>query len=222
MADKKIDPADKIKAQQEGERQFDEMKKLDISSLKVSDFKKIPKKRARFVHPFEGYPLKAPIDLGNGTMVSPSIIIALNPTAEPDQDPSGRRMSIVNMKTKKEEIKTLYNPHSRFISADGGLNSGNIDVVFDREMLIEGQPYHYAVVPSHEVRAQVCYFYDSRKERFEVDDRYLLIDVDQAANLMRLFQIMMRPSIRKERMAAMVAGDTDADEKTLMSLPSEA
>ena len=219
MADnKKVDPADKIKEKKAEEKSFDDMEKFDISKVKVSDFKRIPRSRARFVHPFEGYPIKKPVvmsvvkDKRTGKeveiKVSPTFIVGLHPTKEPDQDPAGLKLDV-----------PLATYHSRFIRTGPDSNE---DVVFDRVMEIEGEKIFYAIVPSHAIRAQICYKTHPKTGAYEVDDRYLLLDLDQSARLMRLYTNIKKPAMRREQMAAEVAGESETSDAKLMSLPTEA
>ena len=161
MADK-TDPADKVKEKQEEERVLGDMKTFDVNNIKLSDFSHIPKRQARMKHPFEGYPLKEKIVIGKKTnghkiMESATFIIGLAPHANPAQDVSGRGMTIIDGKTKKEKIVNLKTFHSRVIPT--GPNS-NEDVVFDRQLeLADGNMIFYAVVRNHNVRAQLAFYY---------------------------------------------------------------
>jgi len=218
MIEKIIDPADKIKEKRKEDRSLKDMKKLDINNLKLSDFHKIPKKRARFIHPFEGYALAEEIELSEDLSVSKTFIIALNPHNEPDQDPSGLNMTIKNLKTEINEKKTIKTSHSRLIRTGP---SKNEDVVFDRIMKVDGRPISYAIVPQHSVRAQICFYYNSKNERYEVDGRYMMLDIKQDSRLMRLFQLINKPNLKREQMAAEVAGESESTEDSLKSLPTE-
>jgi len=218
MTQGKIDPAEKVKKDADDKHLMDDMKKFDIANLKASDFKMIPKRKARVSHPFDGYPLKPKVMIGK-TGMSATFIVAIKPTEEPDQDPSGQRMSITDQETKKEKIVNLKTYHSRVITVGPGQNE---DVVFDRVMEWEGgEKIHYAVVPNHTTRAQIFFSYDSKSERIVVDPRYLLLDLDQSGPLNRLFQQIINPKLRRDRMAAQVAGEVESTDASLKQLPTE-
>jgi len=221
MTDKKTDPADKIKAVKEKEQLFDDMEKVDISNLKMSDFVSIPRQRSRFVHPFEGYPMAPKIEIGTGkdsVKVSATFIVALDPKSEPEQDRSGHGISIINQATGIEEIKNLGTYHSRFLRVAGM----NYDIVFDRVMDVEGSKLHYSIVKSHECRAQLMFWFNHKTETIEVDKRYLFLDGKQSGKLLRLFQLMIRPGQTREKMAAAVSGEIETTDDDLMKLPTEA
>lgn len=149
--------------------------------------------------------------------VSPTFIVGLNPHFQPPQDRAGLRVSITNDKTKKEEIKTLGTYHSRILRTG---SDSNEDIVFDRVMEIEGRPLYYAVVKSHNLRAQLVYAWDGK--RFKVDDRYLLLDTGQKSRLLQVANILIRPNVQAEKFADMVAGDSEATDESLNAIPTEA
>jgi hypothetical protein len=98
----------------------------------------------------------------------------------------------------------------------------NEDVVFDRLFeLDDGDKILYAVVRGHAVRAQLMYFYNSKLEKVEVDPRYLLLDADQNSRLQKLFHQIINPKLRREKMAAEVAGEIETSEESLKQLPTE-
>jgi hypothetical protein len=183
---------------QQGEDVKGEMKTVD-------DFVFTPVKpeAARVTRPFDGYPLKKKIKIGEtkdkhdkvkDVMISATYLVALNPTIQVRQDPSNR-------KTK--------NYHSRMIRDYE--EQDNIVVVFDRVMEIKGQKYFYAIVPQHYVRAQLIFKYDNNKQRVEVDPNYLLMDGDQDQRLKRVFEMMINPKLKVERESAFIAGESQKD-----------
>ena len=214
----KVDPANKVKKDEEEKRLLDDMKKFDISNLKASDFKMMSKRTAHMSHPFDGYPLKPKVMIGK-IGISTTFIVGLNPTAEPDQDPSGQKISITDQKTGKVKVVTLGTYHNRVITVGPGQNE---DVIFDSVMEWEGgEKIHYAIVPNHVARAQLMFYYDSKLETIVVDRRYSLLDHDQDSRLNRLFQQIINPKLRRERFAKQVSGEEESTDASLKQLPTE-
>lgn len=218
----KIDPADSIREEAQQEKGLDEVKTFDISGVSMSDFKAIPRRRARMVHPFEGYALKPAIQIGkNGPKVSATHIVGLNPSAEPEQDPSGLNQTIVSSRNRKDSsVVTLKSYHSRIFAVGPSYNE---EVVFDREFEFgDGSKILVAVVTRPEHRAQLAYLYDWKHEMIETDRNYLFLDGDQAGRLRQLFQLLLNPKLKKERHAQMVSGEEDATEADLEAIPEGA
>ena len=219
----KVDPAEKAKKQQDDEQLLEDMQSFDLSGLKASDFKSIPKRMARATHPFEGYPLKPGIEIGKKAnkkiMESATFIVGLAPSTIPPQDSSGKGISIIDSKTKKERRVDLKTVHSRLIPIGPNTNE---DVVFDRIFeLDDGDKIFYAVVRSHAVRAQLMLFYNSKLEKVEVDERYRLLDQGQNSRLRTLFHQIINPKLRREKMASEVAGEIETSDESLKKLPTE-
>jgi len=214
---KKTDPADAIRNRLDEQKSLADMKSFDIGNLDLSDFKAIPKRAARTPQPFEGYPLKPKVKIGTAD-ISATYIVGLKPTEEPPEDPSGRGRSIFT--NGNERIVNLGTYHSRMIR--NPVLDQNMDVVFDRELILKGGGRLYvAVVPDHYVRAQVIFFYDTKSERIEIDPRYTLLDVDQSSRLRLLFQQIINPKLRLERQARMVSGEVETNNGAMMTLPAE-
>ncbi len=220
----KIDPAEKVKEKQEKERVLDDVQSFDINNLTISDFKAVPPRQARMVHPFDGYPAKDKIEVGRNRskhkiMESATHIVGLSLFAIPPQDISGRGVSIIDSKTKEERRVDLKTYHSRVIPT-GPHN--NEDVVFDRQLVLkDGNKLYYAIVRNHATRAQLIFHYDSKNGRVEVDKRYLLLDDDQSSRLRALFHQIINPKLRRERMAQEVAGEIESTEESLKQIPTE-
>ena len=220
----KVDPAEEAKKQQEDEQLLEDMQSFDLSGLKATDFKSIPKRMATASHPFDGYPLKPEVEIGrkaNGhkIMVSATYIVGLTPDAVPPQDSSGRGISIIDTKTKKERRVDLKTAHSRLIPIGPNTNE---DVVFDRIFeLTDGDKIFYAVVRGHAVRAQLMFFFNSKLEKVEVDPRYRLLDDGQNSRLRTLFHQIINPKLRREKMASEVAGEIETSDESLKKLPTE-
>ncbi len=223
MADN-IDPADEARKKQDEERLLEDMQSFDLKGLKASDFKSIPKRMAVASHPFDGYPLKPGVEIfkkpnGHKVMESATFIVALTPNAIPPQDASGKGISIIDSKTKKERRVDLKTVHSRLIPIGPNTNE---DVVFDRIFELEdGDKVFYAIVRSHAVRAQLMFFYNSKLEKVEVDGRYRLLDQGQNSRLTRLFHQIINPKLRREKMASEVAGEIETSDERLNKLPTE-
>lgn len=206
------DPADEIKESVE-EKSLDEVQTFDVSGISIADFKAVPRKSARMVHPFEGYALKPKVKIGKAS-VSATHIVALNPTAEPTQDPSG-----LNQTVGKKRV-TLRSYHSRMFPVGPSYNE---EVVFDRVFETkDGNRLFVAVVPRHENRARLAYTYNWKTERIETDPRYLFLDSDQVNRLRKLFQLLINPKLKKERQSAMVAGEVETSDAELQALPEGA
>jgi hypothetical protein len=191
-APKKIDPV-----AGEGKPNDDVLK--GIGEL---NFQPIPLKAARVSRPFDGYPMKK---VTIGTMETYlAYVVALNPTVAVRLDPSNRKV-----KTKDGTFEQVKNTHARFIR-DYEENE-NTEVVFDRIMEIGGKEYFCAIVPSHNVRAQLCFRYEDKNKRIVVDSNYLFLDTAQDQHLKRVFEQIINPKLQLEREAAFIAGESTQD-----------
>jgi len=142
--------------------------RLDIGNLTADDFKAVPKTAVRFKDEFAGYPFQK-VRIDNQDFVS-AHIVALSPDYRLPVDPSSP------------------NPvrHSRCIR--DFVEGRNTDVVFDRSMMLaDGKSLFYAVVPSHNVRAQLVFRYNNKLKRVEEDTNYRLLDIGQVNRLRSLF-----------------------------------
>lgn len=173
------------------------------------DFQPIPAGAARVSRPFDGYPMKK-VKIGEAETYA-AYVVALNPTVAVRQDPANGRV-----KQKDGTFEQVRNYHSRFIR---DFETGdNNEVVFDRVVNIGGRDYFCAIVPSHNVRAQLCYRYNNDRRRVEVDSGYLFLDTAQDQRLKRVFEQLINPKLRLEREASFISGESDEDsggEKTL-------
>lgn len=159
---------------------------------------------ARVTNPFDGYPFKKKIKVGEyvdpedrkkkDSMISASFIVILNPTVQVRQDKSNTKYP---------------NYHSRAIRDYE--ERDNTIIVFDRKMEIKGKTYLYAVVPSHNVRAQLFFKYDNNKQRIEVVSDYLLLDTEQESRLRRVFEQVINPKLKIEREASFISGESKVD-----------
>jgi hypothetical protein len=92
---------------------------------------------------------------------------------------------------------------------NGGVNT---DICFDRTIdLGEGQKLERcAFVLSHSARAQIMFVLDPKSgSKIQVDTRYLLLDTKQAARLRRVFEMIVNPKIKNERLAAAISNESD-------------
>jgi hypothetical protein len=195
---KLIDPVARTAgAQQEAS----ELDALDIKNAGGLSFKPIPPERAKVSRPFDGYPLKK-ITFGEVETYT-TYIVALNPTVQVIQDPANKKV-----RTPQGMVK-VKNYHSRAIRDKE--TRDNILCMFDREIEVDGRVYQCAIIPSHNVRAQVCFFWDAKKNRIVVDNRYLLLDSDQDSRLKRVFEQVINPNIKMEREAAFISGESKED-----------
>jgi len=180
-----------------------ELGALDIKKAGGLTFKPIPPERARVSRPFDGYPLGSKkIKFGEIDTFT-TYIVALNPTVQVVQDPSNRKVKT------KEGMVQVHNYHSRFVR-DRETKSNTI-CMFDRAIEVDGRSYQCAIIPSHNVRAQVCFNYDAQKNRIVVDSRYLLLDSEQDSRLKRVFEQVINPNIKMEREAAFISGESKDD-----------
>jgi len=195
---------------------IEEMKEaFSIDHISMDDFKPLAERVAQSAHPFDGYPtvmVKVAEYQGKDVLMPKYSIVAMNPKEYVHQDPSGKNVSIWNQKTNKEEIVTLSTYHNRLV-VDYEMGGINIDVVFDRDIALgDGKVMkNCAFVKSHTARAQLMFKLDHKGERIMVDRRYVLLDVDQASRLRRVFEMIVNPKIRKERLSKAISGESDED-----------
>ena len=232
------DPADagkekKIKAEIE-----DKERSLDISSLKFEDFKTVPSTAARTPHPFEGYPEKK-IIVGEYKDIEPKLpngkknphfgkirdlilnlthLVGLNPTVDVFQDSSGQGITIGDPKKGNERVVNIASSHNRVVSYQGKA----WNAVFDREAIFkDGRKLLYSIIPDPIYRSQIIYFYNAKTERIEVNKNYLLPDPDQKSKLRQVFQLLINPRLRVERLASAISGESEESLDDLKSIPDE-
>jgi hypothetical protein len=227
------DPARAARADSEEKAILQERKQTDANLLSPADFKPMPKRAARFRHPFDGYPMMPKVKVGEYTergnpnpidlMVSPTEIVGLNPAYEPVPDISGENANIATKEDMLNNVTRTANLgtyHSRLI-IDLDRGNKNIDIVFDRVLEMDGRQVHIAIVPSHSARAQLAFKLHQKTKKIETDSRYFFPDQKQAGRLYKLFQMIISPKLKMEQRAAMVAGETDATESDMENLPTE-
>jgi len=190
----------------------------DAEALSIDQFtpEAVKPSAARAVDPFLNYPFKwvplvgkdgkPPVNrdgttaLVNGKppQVCISYIVLHNHLADNVvQDPSNRGK------------RTNY--HSRGIRDE--VERINIDIVFDRPFKTAKGVFYGAIVPQHNLRAQLIFNYNTKsaEPRVEVDKRYLLLDGDQVGRLRQLFYQIINPRIRQEKQASFITGETNTD-----------
>ena len=205
------DPADKGAEIRENKELSEKEKSLSFNTLTLEDFKAVPKQAARIPHPFEGYPEKK-MKIGTymegrkkkDLIVNATHIVGLNPTFSVVQDPSGEGIAI-GKPGKGEKVVTIESTHNRIVSYAGQ----SFDAVFDRTLeLKDGQKIKYCIIPDPIFRAQIIYFYNTKLERIDVYPQYMLLDDGQTSRLRQVFQMIINPKLRIERIAKAITGES--------------
>jgi hypothetical protein len=163
-------------------------------------------------HPFDGFQLARRVAVGvDGKLkVSATYLVLLKPTEHPQEDRSNDAVTIAFSKepgkggdpkngptlTKVVKLDTF---HTQVVTNRHG--NENIQIVFDREVLVDGEWYRCAVVPSHAARAQLVYNWDVKRKRVVIDKRYMIADMRQAKPLLDMYKAMMYQRTAAERSA---------------------
>lgn len=193
-----IDPVEGEAKEKELEQ---EMESFDLSKIKATP---IPQEAARVSKPFDGYPLKY---AGKGKdKICLTHLVGYNHIAKPlRQDPSNK-----SKKNGDGKVVKILTYHNRFIR--NTTTKDNEDVVFDRKIALADGEFYFAVIPNPYVRAQVCFRYETKKGQsvgsIKVDERYLLLDMDQKNRLKQCFEHVINPLIAIERDAEYISGET--------------
>lgn len=213
------DPVENKVREKEESKQFDEMRTLDIANLSLEDFKPLDQKTAVSSHPFDGYPTKM-VKVGTymvkgkekDLMRPRHSVIALNPKEVVFKDPSGNKQSVTNRKTGESKIVDIHAPHNRCV-VDYENGGSNNDICFDRDIITDDGKVlsRCAFVLSHSARAQIMFKLDQKGERILVDRRYLLLDSGQGKRLRRVFEMIINPKIKTERLARAISGESEDD-----------
>lgn len=218
---KLIDPVEAANAQSAEAKDAQIGREIGIESLSFDDFKAVPMTAARFVHPFEGYPLGKKIKVGE-VEISSTFLVALRPQIQVFQDPSGKNVTIPKNDDKGrkigERVVTIKSQHSRLLP-DYEQGGRNTDVVFDRAIVFpDGRRLeNCAIVASHSLRAQLM-FKLGPKGQTQVDDRYVWVDRNQVSRLRRLWNSIAKPALKAERDAQAITGESN---ETLDDIPAE-
>lgn len=203
------DPVDKDQKKKEEIKQAekDEAQNIDnmLKGVTLDDLKTIPKKYAKAIHPFDGYPLKY-ATIG-GKKICISHIVVFNNNKPVFQDPSGINQSITR-KDGKEMVVTLLSPPNRtLMDYDVGRNT---HIIFDRELTLDdGKVVKWvAFIPSHSVRAQIMFKHNAEKDMVEPDSDFFMFDLDQSARLRRVMDNILKPNRKAERDARAILGES--------------
>jgi hypothetical protein len=214
------DPVAKKAGEIQETKDAEELKTFDISNLRLEDFQPLQQKMSSAPHPFDGYPSnmvkvgetqKGPNPKARKDVMMPSYaVVALSPKEAVFEDPSGNRQSI--MKNGVETMVNIFAPHNRCV-VDYEAGGVNTDICFDRTIQIEdGKTLgRCAFIKSHSARAQVMFKLDVKGERIQIDNRYLLLDVKQASRLRRVFEMIVNPKIKNERLARAISGESEEE-----------
>lgn len=202
---KLVDPVVEGWGRQEQDEQEQQARTLSIEALELDDFQPVPITAARQPHPFEGYPQKK-MKIGThkvkgketDLVVSATHIVALNPKQYVHQDPSGKGVTIVSQ--GKEKIVDLTTFHNRIVRDQTG---HNIDVSFGIDIMLSNgkKMTRCAYCPDHTARAQIIFKVNRKTGKIEVDDRYVLADLEQVGRLRRLFEMFYFQQTQSERLA---------------------
>lgn len=232
MGNKKItDPASKADDKKNKKNIEDLEKSFDINNLSMADFQQLSEASARTPGPFQGYPLGYDVIIGKDkddkeVKVSSTFIVGLNPQMYVAQDPSGKKVTVVTDKRdgngkktggKVDKIVSIETCHSRMVpNWEEGYNE---DFIFDRELRLKDGVIKIAIVKSHSARAQLCYKVNDQTQKITVDRNYVLLDAKQVSKLRKVFEILINPHLKIERIAAAVTGESSEE---LDSLPKTA
>lgn len=213
MANKLQDPADAGKERREEAEAKKGEGQVSFDRLKLSDFKAVPKRAARTPHPFEGYPEKK-MKIGTykegkkekDLIINATHLVALVPGAHnAPQDHSNEETGIKN----SQNVVVSYTGRS-------------MNIVFDREMELEdGQVVSYALIPDPLYRSQVVFGWDPKTEQIVVHDQYLLLDEGQFSRLRQVFQMVLNPKLKVERVSKAISGESAESLDELKALSDE-
>jgi hypothetical protein len=185
---------------------------LNIENISISQLLPITAAEARIVQPFDGYPAKR-ITIGAVTTFRHHIVI-LKPIIQIPQDSANRKVKVKG--GKLEQVMTYHNRFVRDLES-----KDNITIMFDREMKLKDATVFFAIVESNNVRAQICFKYDTKRERIMPDDRYVLLDRDQVSRLRRVFEQVINPNIKMEQQARFISGESQADTGEIEPVPAD-
>lgn len=202
---------EKAKATEEKETEV-----KNINTLSFDDFEVVEERTERTPHPFDGYPMEkvmfkfetmnraGKLEV-NEVERFKAYVVALNPKEHVHQDPSQKGVSVGKKGT--ERIIDLESYHNRIVQdiENGGVN---IDVVFDRKLVLEdGRHLVCAIVPSHSARAALIYRLDRKTAKVKVDGRYMLADGNQRKPLLRVFRMINSKEIATIKESNLIMGE---------------
>lgn len=204
-----VDPVAKDQKAREQKRQDEQNQSLNVDNmikgLTRGDLKSVPQRFSKAVHPFDGYPLKYAV-MG-GQKVCVTHIVVFNNQKSLVQDPSGLGISIFGKDGKERVVNLETFPNRLIMDYETGRNT---HVCFDRKVTLDdGMELKWvAFVPSHAVRAQLCFKQDKKTGAIMPDPDILLFDPDQAGRLRRVFDNILSPQRRAERDAKAIMGES--------------
>lgn len=202
-----------------------DLKMVDLSKIEM---KPMTAEVVRVERPFDGYPLKYtmvewPQDVRDekGKVITKMVdgkrmlklcmshLVAHNHVAFPvKQDPSNRK-----------RIKTYHNRSVRDV-ANGP--DDNVSVWFDIPVKLSNGTFYCAIVPDHYVRAQLCFKYNDKTKRVEIDTRYGLVDLEQENRLQRVFKQIIAKEIAREERADFITAPKGQEGIAMPEFPESA
>lgn len=196
------DPVETGKDESEDTEELE--KTMDISNLKMSDFKSVSILDERTAHPFSGYP-EQPIQIGTYMDKKKQVPIVVDRahimayTGRRRQDPNGKGVVLGYpelrdnqgrvIRGSSEKLGDIQTVHNRWVHnfEDGGRT---VECVFDREIpLADGTLKQCCIIPSPSARAQIIFKFDSKLNRVIARKDYFLADPNQIKPLKRIFFI---------------------------------
>jgi len=201
MAKKLKDPVDNIGELQEGKGLPAE---LELVSLDNVEMKPMPDEVARTERPFDGYPLKfanVPWQVKKDKVemhrLCLSHLVAYNHIAYPiKQDPSNP-----TIRTKDFGMQKIRTHHNRSIRDVTGGPTDNLAIRFDIPVKTKAGDFLCAYVPNDYARAQICFLYNAKSQKPEVDKHYILLDPEQGNRLRRCFNQVISRQVAIEKAA---------------------
>ena len=207
-----------------------EVSVFDISKFSSKDFQALQPNASRALQPFEGYEypigreatsvvqfippviqdqsgrnysIRENIDLDEALDFGPYKGLPLNEIRRLDAN-----YFKDTVKTGKVKAASLLTYHNRLIhNYETDMNE---DVVFDRDFeMKDGMVRNCAIVPSHNIRAQLVYSLDERTGSIKVDSRYSLLDRNQASRLLRIMKVINAPTQSEQQLVDIVEGISD-------------
>lgn len=210
---------------------FDKMSKFDVSHLSTTQLQSLKPQVTQDVDPFEGYPYPFGRDATYVVVYNRSV--TQDPSGRdytvkknwdldetlPEGPFKGKTLNEVMridleyakglIRMGKTEFTSLGTYHSRLIH--NYVSGRNEEVVFDREIPVkDGVLRNAAIVPSHNVRAQLIFEVDGRTGLLKVSQHYSLLDPKQGKRLLKIAQRISRPVRREEELADVVEGSSTA------------
>ncbi len=207
-----------------------ELNVFDISKFSSKDFQALQPNASRSVQPFEGYEYPLGREATSVVQFIPPVIqdqsgrnYSIRENIDLDEaldfgPYKGMSLSEVRrldatyfkdtVKMGKVRAASLMTYHNRLIrNYETDMNE---DVVFDRDFeMKDGIVRNCAIVPSHNIRAQLVYSLDERTGAIKVDSRYSLLDRAQASRLLQIMRVINAPTRSEQQLVDIVEGISD-------------